>query len=232
MDTRRPHYLLFSQANTRGEQGAWKVVLKGADGTVLFEAADAEPDTQGERLELLAVVRGLEALDCPARVTLATPSRYVRRGLAYGLQEWRANGWSWEWFGRMVPIKDRDLWQRLDRALKFHDVQCRYWRIDAAHESVTRPQREESTALTPQLVRANAFDRATAEVTPAGVERPRAQRKVADRNRLRTEPRHGMCDAKHGWISTLIRTVGLLLVRAGGGPTLAPAGRFASGCRE
>ncbi len=142
MDTKRPHYLLYSQADTRRQPGSWKVILKDAAGTVLFEAADTEPDTQGERLELLAVVRGLEALDRPARVTLATPSRYVRRGLAYGLEEWRANGWSWEWFGRMVPIKNRDLWQRLDRALQFHDVQCRYWRIDAPHESLNRPQAE------------------------------------------------------------------------------------------
>ena len=146
MDTRRPHYLLYSHTDSRSQPGAWRVIVKKPDGSVLLEAADTEPDVQGERLELLAVIRGLEALDQPARVTLATPSRYVRRGLAYGLDEWRNNGWSWECFGRMVPIKNQDLWQRLDRALKFHDVQCRRWRIDAAHPWLQRPQREQSTA--------------------------------------------------------------------------------------
>jgi ribonuclease HI len=228
MDTQRPHYLLYSQANARRQPGSWKVTLKAADGTVLLEAADTEPDTQGERLELLAVVRGLEALDRPARVTLATPSRYVRRGLAYGLEEWRANGWSWEWFGRMVPIKNRDLWQRLDRALKFHEVQCRYWRIDAAHESLVRPQAEQSTALRPQLVRSTSFERATAAAAPAGLDRPKNQRKSASRVKPQARPRHAMCDVRYGWLSTFIRTLGLLLLRMGGGPTLAPAGRFTS----
>ena len=85
---------------------------------------------QGERLELLAVVRGLEALDQPSRVTLVTPSKYVHRGLLYGLEEWRTNGWSWEHFGQMVPVKNRDLWQRLDRALGFHELEFQPWRLD------------------------------------------------------------------------------------------------------
>ncbi len=113
--------------------GQWRFVLQLIDGTEQFEAADAEPDAQGERLELLAVVRGLEALAQPSRVTLVTPSRYVNRGLNYGLTEWRANGWRWEHYGEMVPVKNRDLWQRVNRALKFHQLDCRTWRFDPAH---------------------------------------------------------------------------------------------------
>jgi ribonuclease HI len=232
METRRPHYLLYSHANTRQQPGTWNVVLKTDDGQVLLEAGDTEPETQGERLELLAVVRGLEALDHPARVTLATPSRYVRRGLLYGLEEWRANGWSWEWFGRMVPIKNRDLWQRLDRALKFHDVQCRYWRIDAAHEWLQRPQAEQSTSLEPQLVGINSFDRATAEaaVTPLELHHPR--RKTAKSAPPRRKPGPAQTAARAGRVSTFVRAVGLLLVRLGGSPMLAPAGRLAPASRE
>ena len=48
-------------------------------------------------------------------MTLVTPSRYVKRGINYGLPEWGRNGWKWEHFGEMVPVKNRDLWQRLDR---------------------------------------------------------------------------------------------------------------------
>ena len=76
-------------------------------------AEDIEPDIQGERLELLTVVRGLEALDQPVPVTLMTPSIYVREGIRYGLAEWRRNGWRWESFGQMVPVKNCDLWQRV-----------------------------------------------------------------------------------------------------------------------
>src|SRR5690606_23293920 len=86
--------------------------------------------TCGERLELLAVVRGLEALDGPARVTLVTKSRYVSRGLRFGMTEWRANDWQWERFGRVVPVKDHDLWQRIDRALLFHQVECQAWQFE------------------------------------------------------------------------------------------------------
>ena len=75
---------------------------------------------------------GLEALEQPSRVTLVTSSRYVSRGLRFGLEEWRSNGWRWERDGRPVPIKNGDLWQRVDWALKFHRVRCRSWRIDAA----------------------------------------------------------------------------------------------------
>ncbi len=94
--------------------------------------ADEETTACGERLELLAVVRGLEALDGPARVTLVTKSRYVSRGIRCGLTEWRANDWQWERFGRIVPVKDHDLWQRVDRALLFHKVDCQAWQFEEA----------------------------------------------------------------------------------------------------
>jgi hypothetical protein len=94
--------------------------------------SDEETAACGERLELLAVVRGLEALDGPAQVTLVTKSRYVSRGIRCGLTEWRANDWQWERFGRIVPVKDHDLWQRVDRALLFHKVNCQAWQFEEA----------------------------------------------------------------------------------------------------
>jgi ribonuclease HI len=133
MNAAKPHFLLFSESNRKQERGQWRFVLQAVDGSDQFEAGDDEPDMGGERLELLAVVRGLEALPEPARVTLVTPSKYVNRGLAQGLPEWRHNGWQWEHFGEMVPVKNRDLWQRVDRALDFHQVQCRSWRFDLPH---------------------------------------------------------------------------------------------------
>jgi len=115
--------------------GQWQFVLRTKDGTQRFEAKDAEPDLCGERLDLLTVVRALESLDQPSRVTLVESSDYIWNGVRYGLPEWRTNGWRWEFFGQMVPVKNSDLWQRLDRALRFHDVECRRHRFDRANHS-------------------------------------------------------------------------------------------------
>jgi ribonuclease HI len=146
MTVAAPHFLLFSEARrnrvARGPAGQWRFVLEALDGSDKIEVADEEPEAEGERLELLAVVRGLEALDQPSRVTLVTSSRYVSRGLRFGLTEWRENEWQWERFGQMTPIKNGDLWQRVDQALGFHKVDCRTWRFDQPHhdlEDVANP---------------------------------------------------------------------------------------------
>jgi ribonuclease HI len=120
----KPHFLLMAEGTTHGRQGGWRFCLEAA-GMKPLEIVDFEPITQGPRLELLAVVRGLEALEQPSQVTLLTASAYVRRGIAYGLDDWRANSWCWESHGKMVPVRDGDLWRRLDRALQVHRVECR-----------------------------------------------------------------------------------------------------------
>ena len=135
MSTCTPHFLLFSEARPPvegDETGRWHFVLESlADGDSL-EAAEEVPAVSAEQLELLAVVRGLEALDQPSRVTLVTTSRYVARGLRNGLSHWRENDFQWERFGRLVPVKHGDLWRRIDRALGFHRLDCRLWNIDGA----------------------------------------------------------------------------------------------------
>jgi ribonuclease HI len=133
-----PHYLLFARG-TADRDGAWSFVLQAADGSESITAADSEPEAKGERLELLAVVRGLESLDQPSRVTIITSGRYVQAGIAYGLDEWRSNDWMWESYGQMVPVKNQDLWQRLDRAMRFHRLEVRRWRIDPPHVAEGEP---------------------------------------------------------------------------------------------
>jgi len=97
---------------------------------------DHEPGVCGEQLELLTLVRGLEALDQPSAVTVYGCGRYLRNGIAYGLPEWRENGWQWERFGRLVPIKHVELWRRLDRAMQIHRLACGFRRIDAPRRGV------------------------------------------------------------------------------------------------
>jgi ribonuclease HI len=144
MDLPTPHYLLFSQVDRAKYTGHWHFVLRPVEGGEQFEATDREPGVQGERLDLLCVVRALESLDQPSRVTLVDCSDYVWKGVQYGLPEWRGNGWRWEFFGQMVPVKNGDLWQRLDQALQFHRVECRRRRFDPAHRSLAGPTQSTS----------------------------------------------------------------------------------------
>ena len=133
MNAATPHYLLMSEASRTEGLGCWRFVLRPVDGSTAVDVADVEPDIWGERLDLLTVVRALESLDQPSRVTLIGSTRYVEQGLLYGMPEWRDNGWRWEYFGQMAPVRDADLWQRMDRILHFHRVECRQRRFDAGH---------------------------------------------------------------------------------------------------
>src|SRR5580698_6275307 len=133
MDVATPHFLLLAHIDRSGCSGGWQFVLRSTDGDQRFDASDAEADISVERLELLTVVRALEFLDQPSRVTLVDCGDYVWSGVRYGLAEWRTSDWRWEYFGQMVPVKNADLWQRLDRAMEFHDVQCRRRRFDGPH---------------------------------------------------------------------------------------------------
>ena len=133
MQTTLPHYLLHAETYRSGRgTPRWKFVLQSVGDDQRLTAADSESNTRRSRLELLAVVRGLEALDRPSRVTLLTRSRYVSRGIRRQLNQWREHQWRWERFGTMAPIRDCDLWKRIDRTLEFHSVECCVW---LAHEA-------------------------------------------------------------------------------------------------
>jgi ribonuclease HI len=135
-----PHYLLFVETGRDNNPSRWKFTLRGSDGNIKNEIADVEPGVTGERLDLLANIRALESLDQPSRVTLATCTQYVRQGVQYGVSEWVENDWQWEFFGDMVPIKNADLWRRMNHLLQVHSVQCRQYRIDGAHNTLPGPK--------------------------------------------------------------------------------------------
>jgi ribonuclease HI len=131
MRTCGPHYLLFTGAVSPDESAAhWRFVLQPVGNDSSLAVADVEEAAAASRLELLAAVRGLEALEQPSRVTLLTDSRYVIRGIRRGINQWRERRWRWERFGQLVPIRDADLWRRVDRAMQFHQVDCREWHND------------------------------------------------------------------------------------------------------
>lgn len=129
-----PHFLLLTQTQPSPDPeirgGLWRFVLEQFGSSNRIEVSEVEPGIWGERLQLLAVVRGLEALEQPSRVTLVTPSRFVGNGIRRGLSTWRENRWQWERFGEMTPIKHCDLWKRIDQALQYHQVNCRIWEFE------------------------------------------------------------------------------------------------------
>jgi ribonuclease HI len=137
MNDRIPHYMLISKTSREKGIGSWRFCLRQIDGSIALEVCDVEPDAWGERLDLLTVVRALESLDQPSRVTLIGCTRYVEQGIQFGLADWRDNQWRWEYFGEMVPVRDADLWQRMDRTLQFHKVECGQRRFDAGHTSLS-----------------------------------------------------------------------------------------------
>ncbi|MCA9104948.1 MAG: hypothetical protein KDA83_05960 [Planctomycetales bacterium] len=132
---RLPRFLLYVESEYESEKnaGCWRFSLEAIDGPEVLEAEDYELAAHPQRLDLIGLVRGLEALDQPSQIQLVTESRYLGRGLRVGLPLWRENDWRWERFGEMTPIKDADLWQRVDHALGFHRIQTRLMRIDSAH---------------------------------------------------------------------------------------------------
>jgi len=149
MSVAAPHFLLYAEASPSAtaqvaefeasNAGRWRFVLRRPGGETELEAADDEPEAGTERLELLAVVRGLEALEAPSHVTLLSGSRHIRRGLESGLAQWRENGWQWERYGRMTPVKNGDLWQRLDRLLSIHAIDCRPTGLNKADDLAAPP---------------------------------------------------------------------------------------------
>lgn len=117
----------------------WRFILRATDGHDELVAEDVEPGVHGERLELLTVLRALESLNQASRIIIWTRSPALKEGLLYGLREWPAHDWCWERFGERVPVRNRDLWQRMERAAQFHEIECRTWRFDPPHVHDVNP---------------------------------------------------------------------------------------------
>lgn len=139
MNDRTPHYVLLAEAGRNDRFGHWRFVLRPSEGATEVEVSDVEPNAWGDRLNLLTVVRGLELLDQPSHVTVVGCTRYVEQGIKFGMAEWRDNDWRWEYFGQMTPVRDADLWQRMDRIQQFHRVDCGKRRFDSADGLLNGP---------------------------------------------------------------------------------------------
>ena len=108
--------------------GGWGAILraKGRE----KELYGGERDTTNNRMELTAAIMALEALTRPCKVDLTTDSQYVRQGITQWIHNWKKRGWK---TAAKEPVKNEDLWRRLDAAVATHQVEWHWVRGHTGH---------------------------------------------------------------------------------------------------
>lgn len=118
--------------------GGWGVLLIAREGEAVVkerELSGGEPLTTNNRMELLAAISALETLAKPSEITVVTDSAYVKNGVTEWIHGWKRNGWR---TAGKDPVKNVELWQRLDEAAARHKVQWRWIKGHAGHEENER----------------------------------------------------------------------------------------------
>ncbi len=143
---------LFTDGSCSGNPGpgGWAALLRFGDAEK--ELSGGERATTNNRMELTATIEGLEALRRPCRVALYTDSQYVIRGINEWLDGWRARGWR---TAAKQPVKNIDLWQRLDAVVQRHEVSWHWVKGHSGH-----PENERVDTL----ARQRAHDTASEEL--------------------------------------------------------------------
>lgn len=109
--------------------GGWGAVLMW--GEHRKELSGGEATTTNNRMELMAAISALEALKRPSQVELHTDSNYVKNGITQWIHGWKRNGWK---TADKKPVKNAELWQRLEEARKRHEIDWRWVKGHAGHE--------------------------------------------------------------------------------------------------
>jgi ribonuclease HI len=120
----------FTDGACRGNPGpgGWGVLLRYGDKEK--ELYGGEVATTNNRMELMAAIMALESLSRECEVRLTTDSEYVKNGITQWLPKWKARGWR---TANKSPVKNADLWQRLERAASQHQVQWHWVRGHSGH---------------------------------------------------------------------------------------------------
>ncbi len=113
--------------------GGWGVLLQAREGGRVIRERTLQggaAETTNNRMELLAAINALEALTRPSTITIVTDSAYVKNGITSWLHGWKKNGWK---TAAKKPVKNADLWQRLDEAQARHEVTWKWIKGHAGH---------------------------------------------------------------------------------------------------
>jgi ribonuclease HI len=108
--------------------GGWGVLLQAKDGDRVVkerELQGGEAATTNNRMELMAAIMALETLERPSQITIVTDSAYVKNGVTGWIHGWKRNGWK---TAAKKPVKNAELWQRLDEAQARHEVEWKWIR--------------------------------------------------------------------------------------------------------
>jgi len=116
--------------------GGWGAILR--NGQNERELYGGEPETTNNRMELMAAIQALEALKRPCEVTLVTDSEYVKKGITEWLAQWKQRGWK---TAGKKPVKNQDLWQRLEQATHPHTIHWKWIRGHTGHPENERADR-------------------------------------------------------------------------------------------
>jgi ribonuclease HI len=134
--------------------GGWGVLLIAREGEAVVkerELSGGELLTTNNRMELLAAISALETLAKPSEITVVTDSAYVKNGVTEWIHGWKRNGWR---TAGKDPVKNVELWQRLDAAQARHRVQWRWIKGHAGHEENERADALARAGMAPFKVKA------------------------------------------------------------------------------
>lgn len=123
--------------------GGWGAILRAKGNEK--ELSGGEKLTTNNRMEMMAVIAGLEALKRPCHVTITTDSQYVMKGMTEWLAGWKARNWR---TAARQPVKNADLWQRLDAAVQPHKVD---WRWVRGHDGHPDNERADKLAVAARI---------------------------------------------------------------------------------
>ncbi|MGZ3215667.1 ribonuclease HI [Paracoccus sp. T5] len=113
--------------------GGWGVLMRALEGEAVVkqrELQGGEAATTNNRMELMAAISALEALTRASKIVIVTDSNYVKNGVTQWIHGWKRNGWK---TADRKPVKNVELWQRLDEAARRHDVEWRWIKGHAGH---------------------------------------------------------------------------------------------------
>jgi len=121
---------IFTDGACKGNPGpgGWGAVMRYGDAEK--QLCGGEEDTTNNRMELMAAIMALETLNRPCEVILTTDSQYVRQGITEWLTGWKRKGWI---NSQKKPVKNADLWKRLDAATQPHTIDWRWVKGHSGH---------------------------------------------------------------------------------------------------
>ena len=151
----RPKVVIHTDGACSGNPGpgGWGAILES--GAHRKELRGGEALTTNNRMELTAAIEALEALKVPSDVELYTDSNYLRDGITKWIRKWKTNGWR---TADKKPVRNAELWQRLEEACARHDVRWHWVRGHAGHDENERADELAREGMAPFLKRRNADD--------------------------------------------------------------------------